>query len=186
MMRNLVKSLFAVATTAAALVGAATPAQAQLFYSDTAYERGTVEPGDALIGIALPGANAAGAGKLINTTIEFFLHAHRNRERLIPVTKVYAAPDRSLHDRPVRPLPVRQLDRSEGPVLLDGFRFHGISIKRYRGKMDRTQCIPDEDGGSREDGQDQADQPGSTRPRSGDRRRSRALSVVIFIRERLQ
>lgn len=58
-MRNLVKSLFAVATTAAALVGAATPAQAQLFYSDTAYERGTVEPGDALIGIALPGANAA-------------------------------------------------------------------------------------------------------------------------------
>ncbi len=58
-MRNLVKSLFGAATAAAALLVATTPAQAQLFYSETAYERGTVEPGDPLIGIALPGANAA-------------------------------------------------------------------------------------------------------------------------------
>jgi len=51
--------LIAAAAAAAGFFLAASPAQAQLFYSDTAYDRGPVEPGDALIGIALPGANAA-------------------------------------------------------------------------------------------------------------------------------
>ena len=58
--------------------------------------------------------------------LELFLHRHGLRERLISVAKVDAAPDRGMRDRPVRPLPVRQGDRGEGPVLADGFRFHGV------------------------------------------------------------
>jgi hypothetical protein len=47
----------------AATVGlaAAAPAQAQLFYTDPVYPRGTIEPGDPLIGEALPGATPAEA-----------------------------------------------------------------------------------------------------------------------------
>lgn len=58
-MRILTKSLLTALAAAAGLFLAAAPAQAQLFYSDTAYQRGPIEPGDALIGIPLPSANAA-------------------------------------------------------------------------------------------------------------------------------
>lgn len=46
---------------AAAAIAIALPAaaQAQLFFTDPNFERGTVEPGDPVIGIALPGANQA-------------------------------------------------------------------------------------------------------------------------------
>ena len=39
--------------------------------------------------------------------LDFFLHAHGHRERLISVAKVNAAPDRGVRDGPVRPLPIR-------------------------------------------------------------------------------
>lgn len=57
-MRNLTKSFAGAALAAVGLWLGATPAQAQLFYSDTAFERAPLEPGDPLVGIALPGANA--------------------------------------------------------------------------------------------------------------------------------
>lgn len=58
MMVGLAKRLLAAAVVVGGL-GLAGPAQAQLFYAQPTYERGPIEPGDSLIGIPLPGANAA-------------------------------------------------------------------------------------------------------------------------------
>lgn len=52
---------FCLGLVAAATFGAAAPAQAQLFYTDPVYPSGTIEPGDPLIGEALPGATPAEA-----------------------------------------------------------------------------------------------------------------------------
>ncbi len=57
MMRKLVVRLLA----AAIVFGAPAMANAQLFYSDTPFERGPIEPGDPLIGITLPDATPAEA-----------------------------------------------------------------------------------------------------------------------------
>ena len=91
-MRILSKPLITAATAAMGLFLAAAPAQAQLFYSDTAYERGPVEPGDALIGIALPGANAAElrAGLLWNLRAGMNVGALRcNSYRYLRTVDVY-------------------------------------------------------------------------------------------------
>ena len=48
------------------------------------------------------------------------LVVHRVDERLVAVAKVDAAPHGRVGDDPARPLPVRQVDGCEGPVLLDG------------------------------------------------------------------
>ena len=56
-----VKTMLIAAAAAAAGLTAAAPAQAQLFYTDPVYPNGTIEPGDPLIGEALPGATPAEA-----------------------------------------------------------------------------------------------------------------------------
>ena len=58
-MSRLAKRLLLAVGVASGLILAAAPAQAQLFYSEPPFERGPIEPGDPLIGIALPGANPA-------------------------------------------------------------------------------------------------------------------------------
>jgi hypothetical protein len=58
-MVGLAKRLAFAAGAAGVLMLTAAPAQAQLFYAEPTFERGPIEPGDPLIGIALTGANAA-------------------------------------------------------------------------------------------------------------------------------
>src|SRR4029077_5035349 len=52
------------------------------------------------------------------------MDVHRVDERLVAVAQVDAAPDRSLGDRGVRPAPVGQRNRREGPVLLSWHSLH--------------------------------------------------------------
>jgi hypothetical protein len=53
--------MFCLGLAAVAGLGAAAPAQAQLFYTDPVYPSGIVEPGDPLVGEALPDATPAEA-----------------------------------------------------------------------------------------------------------------------------
>ena len=41
---------------------------------------------------------------------DFFIHAHRLRERLIAVAQIHAAPDRSSGKSPIRPLAARKIN----------------------------------------------------------------------------
>jgi hypothetical protein len=53
------KFLFTIAAAAAAACALPTAASAQIFYNDLVVERGPIEPGDAIVGEPLPGANPA-------------------------------------------------------------------------------------------------------------------------------
>lgn len=58
-MRNMARTIAARAAAAAFLLLAPATAQAQIFYGEPNFARGPIEPGDPLIGEALPNANAA-------------------------------------------------------------------------------------------------------------------------------
>ena len=58
-MKNLARKLTIRMAAAAIALALPATAQAQLFFTDPNFDRGAVEPGDPLVGIALPGANQA-------------------------------------------------------------------------------------------------------------------------------
>ena len=58
-MKNLARKLTIRMAVAAIAIALPATAQAQLFFTDPNFDRGAVEPGDPLVGIALPGANQA-------------------------------------------------------------------------------------------------------------------------------
>ena len=58
-MKNLARKLTIRMAAAAIALALPATAQAQLFFTDPNFDRGAVEPGDPVVGIALPGANQA-------------------------------------------------------------------------------------------------------------------------------
>src|SRR3954466_7088099 len=57
--------------------------------------------------------------------LELLADIHRNGERLISVTQIYAAPDRGLLEDAARPFPTAQWDGGKWPVFRGWFLEHG-------------------------------------------------------------
>ena len=59
--------------------------------------------------------------------LKFLLHSHGDGQGLIAIPEVDAAPNRSMVDRPARPLTIGQVNRPPWTVLRDGIFLHGNS-----------------------------------------------------------
>ena len=66
---------------------------------------------------------------------QFFFDIHRDRERLISIAKVDAAPNGSGRDRFVRPLSIRYIDRRKRTVFVQGLGFHIGKVRIEDKKM---------------------------------------------------